>query len=50
MKEEEIYAYKFEGKRYDVGDTLGYLVANIEYALRNPELKNSFKEYLNILI
>ena len=50
IKEEEIYAYNFEGIRYDVGDKLGYLEANIEYALRKPELKDSFREYLDTLI
>lgn len=50
IKEEAVYAYNFEGKRYDVGDKLGYLEANVEYALRNPELRGSFKEYLNNLL
>ncbi|MEG2247232.1 MAG: sugar phosphate nucleotidyltransferase, partial [Peptostreptococcaceae bacterium] len=38
-KEEAMYAYNFEGRRYDVGDKQGYLEATIEYALRKPELK-----------
>ena len=50
IKEEEIYAYNFEGIRYDVGDKLGYLKANVEYALRKSELKDSFREYLDTLI
>ncbi len=40
------YAYEFEGKRYDMGDRLGFLKANVEYALRDTELKESFKNYL----
>ena len=45
--QEAMYAYNFEGKRYDVGDKLGFLQATIEYALRKPELKDQFIEYLN---
>ena len=47
ISEEAMYAYKFEGKRYDVGDKLGYIQANIEYALRNPELREELVEYLH---
>ncbi|WP_294404639.1 UTP--glucose-1-phosphate uridylyltransferase GalU [uncultured Clostridium sp.] len=46
IDEEAIYAYNFEGKRYDVGDKLGFLQATIEFVLRKPELKDSFVEYL----
>ena len=46
INEEAIYAYNFEGKRYDVGDKLGFLQATIEFALRKPELRNDFIEYL----
>lgn len=41
-----IYALAYEGVRYDIGDRLGYLKATVEYALRNPLVKDSFKEYL----
>ena len=41
-----MYAYEFEGKRYDVGDKLGFLKATVEFALRRDDLKDSFKEYL----
>lgn len=50
LKYEAIYSYNFEGKRYDVGDKLGYLQANIEYALRKPELNSDFTEYLKSII
>lgn len=40
------FAYSFEGKRYDIGDKLGYIKANIEYALRKKELKSGLKKYL----
>lgn len=46
VKEEAMYAYNFEGRRYDVGDKLGYLQATVEYALRKPELRDGFIEYL----
>ena len=41
-----MYAYEFEGKRYDIGDKLGYLEATVEYALRDPVLSDGFKAYL----
>lgn len=47
---EAIYAYDFEGKRYDVGDKLGFLKATVEYALRRPELKDGFTDYLRGII
>jgi len=46
----EIYAYEFEGKRYDTGDKLGYLIATVEYALRNEELSDDFRDYLKKLL
>lgn len=39
-------AYVFKGIRYDMGDRLGYLKANIEYGLRDKELSDGLKEYL----
>lgn len=47
IKHEAMYAYDFEGRRYDVGDKLGFLQATIEFALRREELRESFIEYLN---
>ncbi|MBE6046859.1 MAG: UTP--glucose-1-phosphate uridylyltransferase GalU [Clostridium sp.] len=47
ISQEAMYAYNFEGKRYDVGDKLGFLQATIEYALRKSELREPFIEYLN---
>ncbi|WP_415324941.1 UTP--glucose-1-phosphate uridylyltransferase GalU [Clostridium perfringens] len=49
MGQEAMYAYDFEGRRYDVGDKLGFLEATVEYALRRPELRDGFVEYLNNL-
>ncbi len=44
-----LFAYNFEGKRYDTGDKLGYLKATVEFALRNERLKDAFKAYLEEL-
>ncbi len=49
MNDEAVYAYRFEGKRFDCGSKLGYLQANVEYALKHPELASSFKTYLRKL-
>jgi UTP--glucose-1-phosphate uridylyltransferase len=47
---EAVFAYCFEGKRYDVGDKLGFLKATVEYALRRPDLGGPFKEYLKTIV
>jgi UTP--glucose-1-phosphate uridylyltransferase len=46
LQSRPIYAYKFEGTRYDAGDKLGFLKATVEFALRNPELGGAFRDYL----
>ncbi len=46
-KQESVYAYAFEGKRFDCGSKLGYLDASINYALKHPELKYSFADIIN---
>lgn len=43
---EAMYAYNFTGRRYDVGDKLGFLQATVEYALKREDLKKPFMEYL----
>ena len=50
MEEEAMYAYDFEGTRYDVGDKLGFLKATVEYALRKEELRDGFIEYIRTII
>jgi UTP--glucose-1-phosphate uridylyltransferase len=45
-KKEKMYAYNFEGKRYDVGNKQGFLEATVETALRRDDLKDEFLEYL----
>jgi UTP--glucose-1-phosphate uridylyltransferase len=46
MREEAVYAYRFDGKRYDCGSKLGYLQATVEYALGHEELGGHFHKYL----
>ena len=48
-KDEAMYAYVFKGHRYDVGSKIGFLQANIEFALRNPETAEDLKNYLQTL-
>ncbi len=43
---EVIYAYNFEGRRYDVGDKLGFLEATVDFALKRPELRDDFVYFL----
>ena len=45
-REGRLVGCKFEGKRYDAGNKLEYLQANVEYALRDPALGGSFRDYL----
>ena len=47
LKEQQVLAYQFEGRRFDCGNKLGYLIATVEYALKHPELSNDFGEYLS---
>ncbi len=46
LRSRPLYAYRFEGKRYDAGDKLGFLKATVEYALRRHDLGEPFREYL----
>lgn len=46
LNKEAMYAYNFEGKRYDVGDKLGFLQATIEFALKREDIRDEFITYL----
>ncbi|MDD3448465.1 MAG: UTP--glucose-1-phosphate uridylyltransferase GalU [Gammaproteobacteria bacterium] len=46
LQKEAVLAYRFAGKRYDCGSKLGFLEANVEYALKHPELGGKFADYL----
>ena len=48
-QDEAMYAYIFKGHRYDVGTKIGFLQANIEFALRNPDITDELKAYLDAL-
>lgn len=48
-QQEAVFAYDFVGKRYDLGDKLGFLKAQVEFALRRDDLGSQFKEYLKEL-
>lgn len=45
-RREKVYAYRFEGRRYDIGDKEGFLEATVEQALKRPEIRDEFMAYL----
>ncbi len=49
LRSRPIYAFKFEGKRYDAGDKLGFLKATVEFALQRHDLGTQFRQYLKTL-
>lgn len=49
IKEKTVLAYRFDGKRYDCGDKLGYLEANVEMGMQHPQLGEAFRDYLRNL-
>jgi UTP--glucose-1-phosphate uridylyltransferase len=49
LKEEKVFGYTFEGKRYDAGDKFGMLQATVEFALKRPEFGAKFRDYLKTL-
>ena len=49
-KEEGLVGYRFEGQRFDAGDRLGYVKANVAYALKRPELREGLLAYLEELV
>ncbi|MDY3052510.1 MAG: UTP--glucose-1-phosphate uridylyltransferase GalU [Ndongobacter sp.] len=48
-KDREVLGYDFKGRRYDIGDKQGYLEATVEFALRDPVLRDPFRAYLQQL-
>lgn len=46
LERQPVYAYMFEGARYDAGDKLGFLKATVEFALRRNDLGKEFRQYL----
>lgn len=49
LRERRVLGWRFDGTRYDAGDKLGFLTATVEFALRNPELGDAFRQYLKNL-
>ncbi len=49
LEQQPVYAYMFEGVRYDAGDKLGFLKATVEFALKRHDLGRDFREYLKSL-
>jgi len=49
LRREKVFAYRYEGKRYDCGSKEGFLQANVELALQHEELGKGFREYLKNL-
>ena len=46
IKQEKVYAYEFEGKRFDCGNKFGFMKATIEYGLNHDEIAPELKEYI----
>ena len=49
-KQEAIYAYNFEGRRYDVGDKFGFLEATIDFALKRDNLRDDLLNYMEEIV
>lgn len=49
-KRQDVLAFIFEGKRYDVGDKLGFVKATVEFALRHEEIGQSLMKYLSEIV
>ncbi|SIQ65883.1 UDP-glucose pyrophosphorylase [Sphaerotilus natans] len=49
LRREKVFAYRYDGRRYDCGSKDGFLEANVELALRHPELGKGFRDYLRNL-
>ncbi|EEM08682.1 UTP-glucose-1-phosphate uridylyltransferase [Bacillus pseudomycoides] len=47
---QRVFAYDFEGKRYDVGEKLGFIQTTIEMTLQHDELKDELVKYMNELV
>ena len=49
LADEQVYAYQFDGIRYDCGSKLGYLQASVELGMKHPEIGKEFTQYINSL-
>ncbi len=48
-RQQDVYAFRFHGTRYDCGSKLGFLKATVQYAMKHPDLADGFRKYLNEL-
>jgi UTP--glucose-1-phosphate uridylyltransferase len=48
--QEEVYAYEFDGTRYDVGETLGFITTNIKFALQRSDMRDELLEFLTKVV
>ena len=46
LADEQVLAYRYYGTRFDCGSKLGYLKATVQFALRHPEVREAFEDYL----
>ena len=46
LRDENVFGYEFQGRRYDCGSKLGYLKATVNFALKHPELADDFRAFL----
>ena len=46
LRKRPVFGLKFDGKRFDAGDKLGFLQANVELALTHPEVGKPFQKFL----
>lgn len=47
---QRVFAYDFEGKRYDVGEKLGFIQTTLEFAMQDPELKTQLVPFMENLL
>ena len=50
LREEAVFAYEFDGQRYDCGSKLGYLEATVNFALKHPEVAADFRTFLSATV
>ncbi len=50
VKNHPMYGMKFTGKRYDIGDKMGFIKTNIEFGLKDPEIGDSLKKWLKAFV
>ena len=46
LKEQPVYGYKFEGKRFDCGDKVGFQMANLAFALERPDMRDKLIKFI----